>query len=95
MEGRATVGKPRPEGPEDPRQEAVNGRVDESQGERTRLWGPDHPGPLKQAMGVAGFRVGTGRPPLRPISEDRLKAIALRLQALGLVNPRDTARAPR
>lgn len=57
--------------------------------------GADHPGPLKQAMGVAGFRVGTGRPPLRPISEERLKTIAQRLETLGLVNPRDTARAPR
>jgi 4-hydroxy-tetrahydrodipicolinate synthase len=47
--------------------------------------GPDHPGPLKQALGLAGFPVGTGRPPLQPLGEERLSEIALVMQDLGLL----------
>lgn len=49
--------------------------------------GPDHPGPLKQLMGLAGLSVGTARPPLHPLSEDRLKQAARELEALGLLEP--------
>ena len=47
--------------------------------------GPDHPGPLKQLMGLAGLPVGTARPPLHPLSDDRLKQASRELQALGLL----------
>jgi 4-hydroxy-tetrahydrodipicolinate synthase len=47
--------------------------------------GPDHPGPLKQIMGRAGFPVGIGRPPLHPVSAERLAYIDQVLRELGLL----------
>lgn len=49
--------------------------------------GPDHPGPLKQVLSLAGFQVGTGRTPLHPLHEDRLAQIVQRLQDLELIEP--------
>jgi 4-hydroxy-tetrahydrodipicolinate synthase len=46
--------------------------------------GPDHPGPLKQAMALAGLDVGLGRPPLRPLDDRRLMQMSQALEALGL-----------
>jgi 4-hydroxy-tetrahydrodipicolinate synthase len=48
--------------------------------------GPDHPGPLKQIMGRAGFPVGMGRPPLCPVSAERLAHIEQVLGELGLLS---------
>jgi 4-hydroxy-tetrahydrodipicolinate synthase len=47
--------------------------------------GPNHPGPLKQLVGLAGFAVGTGRPPLYPLGDDRLEELRQELDRLGLL----------
>ena len=52
--------------------------------------GPDHPGPLKQIMSLAGLPVGEGRPPLQPVSAGRLTHIDRTLGKLGL-KPAPTA----
>lgn len=48
--------------------------------------GPDHPGPLKEALGLAGFPVGRGRPPLHPIGEERLRLLRTKLLELELIS---------
>ncbi|OFV83011.1 MAG: 4-hydroxy-tetrahydrodipicolinate synthase [Acidobacteria bacterium RBG_16_64_8] len=48
--------------------------------------GPDHPGPLKQALTLAGFPVGTARPPLQPLSPERLSEMARALRELALLD---------
>lgn len=48
--------------------------------------GPDHPGQLKQTLGLAGFQVGTGRPPLQPVDTDRLAHLRQGLRDLGLID---------
>ena len=55
--------------------------------------GPDHPGPLKQLLGLAGFPVGAGRSPLQPLSDERLVELAQRLQELRLVEHAGAGRA--
>lgn len=49
--------------------------------------GPDHPGPLKELLGLAGFPVGAARPPLQPVGEARLAELARALRELGLAAP--------
>jgi 4-hydroxy-tetrahydrodipicolinate synthase len=46
--------------------------------------GLDHPGPLKQAMALAGLDVGLGRPPLRPLDERRMRHLEQALYDLRL-----------
>ena len=48
--------------------------------------GADHPGQLKQALGLAGFAVGTGRAPLQPVNEQRLEEIEQGMRELGLID---------
>src|SRR5690606_26608853 len=48
--------------------------------------GRDHPGQLKQALGIAGFPVGTGRAPLHPAGPERLAAIERGMRELGLLD---------
>jgi 4-hydroxy-tetrahydrodipicolinate synthase len=47
--------------------------------------GPDHPSPLKQMLGLAGFEVGCGRPPLQRFNPQRLSEVAVELRKLGLI----------
>lgn len=47
--------------------------------------GPDHPGPLKQLVGLAGIPVGNGRPPLHPLPPERLAELRVELERLGLI----------
>jgi 4-hydroxy-tetrahydrodipicolinate synthase len=44
----------------------------------------NHPGPLKQAMGMIGWPVGPVRKPLQPASEDQVAEMRRTLEALGL-----------
>lgn len=48
--------------------------------------GADHPGQLKQALGLAGFQVGSGRPPLQPVDTERLAHLERGLRELDLID---------
>ncbi|MBR0644929.1 4-hydroxy-tetrahydrodipicolinate synthase [Plastoroseomonas hellenica] len=49
------------------------------------LYTANHPGPLKDAMGLIGYPVGTARAPLQRASADNLKRAAIALKALAAV----------
>lgn len=70
----------------------VAGKVDEALALHNRLvqifaaWMlPNHPGPLKQAMGLVGRSVGPVRTPLKPMSDTQLANLRDALQAHGPV----------
>src|SRR5205814_698263 len=46
---------------------------------------PNHPGPLKQAMGLVGRPVGPARSPLQPMTEAQLANLKAALEADGAV----------
>jgi 4-hydroxy-tetrahydrodipicolinate synthase len=49
------------------------------------LYTANHPGPLKDAMGLVGYPVGTARPPLQRASPENLKRAEIALKNLAAV----------